>query len=176
MKLPLLAMLLAGIPAFAAPFHAADGDNRAQNLYQIPYGRTGSVLELQFEPYRFHYAALEPETAFGIALSEAELQGTFSFRLVSQQPEAIRRAGLRLIDAYGEIFQLTQSAEMRRGEWTLYRFRLSPETTFKPIFGGDGNRKIDYPVKLKALLLDFDSDYPETAAVRIKNISWEPRR
>lgn len=80
----------------------------------------------------------------------------FKIRTGTKEKTAVKAFHLRLIDAKGEIFQFKKPVFWNKsGEWeTVFTVCSDPLNT-KSIWGGDKNRKIDFPVRLLGFSIHF---------------------
>ncbi|HEX2951479.1 MAG TPA: hypothetical protein VHV83_18215, partial [Armatimonadota bacterium] len=100
---------------------------------------------------------------------EDACDGTVSFRVYSEGTAAVRRINLRLIDAQGEVFQITKPVTFEKKGWQELSYRIPPNAPYDS-WGGVVNKKFDLPVKLQALIVDFTPQVAESGTLYFDDI------
>jgi len=172
-------LLFAATTGVAAPENApaawtlSAAANRDQTLKVIRYSPTMErVAQLQFTPGKFRYAELALAVPPPLPDKASALNGRLTVEVMSPNPEAIVSLSLRLRDANGEIYQLMKPLELRRGIWQKVTFIFDHETRYPVIFGGDNNRKMDFPIRLWGVTVDFDQGFRDRGEIYIASPSW----
>jgi len=132
----------------------------------------GKVLKLNFVPAAAPYLELYDNPPKVWAVRPELLRGALTLDVYSPTPAAIRQISLRFTDSRDETYQLSQPLKLRPGEWVTVRFDISTATRFSPIYGGDNNKQIDYPLKWRGITVDFDSGWKGEAEILITDFKW----
>ncbi len=189
MKAILLATaIIAGLAASAAAldenfdnnnakWSLGKADERKQSLSIEAYNDSmGQVARLSFTPSTFHYLELSAEKPFTLAATEAEFKGVLSLKICSLTPDAITAVSVRVRDASGETFQLMNRLKLRQGEWTTVEIPLDKTTKFNPTWGGNNDKKFDYPLVVQTITMDFDKGFSGQGEAFIDAIKWTPAK
>ncbi len=98
----------------------------------------------------------------------------FTIRTATAESCPVRQLNLRLIDASGEIFQFPQPVRWdRAGIWdTEFNIKANPINA-KSSWGGNADKKLDFPVKLLGFSLNFNKG-TGAGSVDVNNISYLP--
>ncbi len=144
---------------------------RKQTLKVIDYSpEIGKVLEITMTPSAFPYIELSGKTPV-IATSAAELKGTFTIDLFAKPIDPVQSIAVRLQDATGEIFQFRSATPLRSGNWST--ITIKPESPVS-VWGGNDDKKIDFPVKFHAITIDANKGFDDTVQLMIDNVMWNP--
>ena len=152
----------------------ASPERTGQKVEIVDYSQeVGKVIRISMNPATFPYTEMIPQRGFRVASSAEEFNGTISFDLFSDHPEAILTTGLRLLDANNEVFQYSKPVKLTPGQWQKITIPLNPNVDAASIFGGDKNRKLDYPVRILSFLVDCRRDFSGPLMIYIDNLQWE---
>lgn len=132
------------------------------------------VIHLTFVPAVRGYAELPMAKPQLLARTAGQFKGVLVVEVCSETAAALRRMSVRIVDDKGEIFQLMQPLQLRPGIWTVLKFELSTSTVFNPVWGGNNDKKIDFPVSLCGLTFDFDKGWKGTGKIMIGKLEWIP--
>lgn len=174
LMLPLTYSLAAGeIPSAASnAWQLGAAKLREQSLQSIEYSpEIGKVLEISMIPAVFSYIELNYRNRFPVATNENELKKLrFSLELLARPAEAVSAVSVRLIDATGEFFQFRAPPfKLASGTWSRISIPIANPTS---VWGGNKNRKIDYPVRFSGLTVDCRKETAEPVILRIDNIEF----
>ncbi len=142
---------------FAKPEHweLFQGETRRQNaVAQAPPGRTKVGAALSWDGTKNSY--LEYHLKNAQKLSDfSKAQFTLSTYLPAKAP--VRSFGLRLVDAGNEVFQFTVPVQVPPdGGQVDVRFEVDPgNLSNASSWGGNNNKRIDFPVSLYGFASDF---------------------
>lgn len=146
-------------------------EKRAQTIKAIDYSpEIGKVLEITMKTAVFHYIELDLKKRITIATNAEELKGVvFTLDLFGDPAGLVQMAAVRLIDSTGETFQYGSRTRLRPGTWATVTIPVE-----KPVsaWGGNQDRKIDFPVKFRAVAIDCDRSADETVRLLIDRITW----
>lgn len=157
----------------AAAWRIHENGRRQQQMRMADYSPAqGKVLELTFVPAVHSYIELAAVKPPVLAETAARFNGTMTIELYSETAVALRKVSVRLVDGKGEIFQLMQPVQLRPGLWTALKFELSPRTRFGPVWGGNNDKKIDFPVSLWGLTFDFDKGFKGSGKIVLGRLDW----
>jgi hypothetical protein len=175
----LLSLLpLAGIVSAAEiPTESADdwrlnaAEKRAQTIRTLDYSpEIGKVLEITMKTSAFHYIELNLKKPITIAASAEELKGVvFTLDLFGEPAGLVQQASVRLVDSTGETFQYGSRAGLRPGTWATVTIPVEKPVS---VWGGNQDRKIDFPVRFRAVAIDCDRNADETVRLLIDRITW----
>ena len=176
----LLSLLsLAGIVSAAEiPTESADAwrlnaaEKRAQTLKAIDYSpEIGKVLEITMKTAVFHYIELNLKQPFTLAANAEELKGVvFTLDLFGEPAGTVLMAHVRLVDSTGETFQYGSRTKLRPGTWATVTIPVENPVS---VWGGNQDRKIDFPVRFRAVAIDCDRNADETVRLLIDRINWD---
>lgn len=148
-------------------------DQRGQTLRAVDYSpAVGALLELTMEPARFPYAELVLREPVEIADSAAAMKGSFSFEFLAAPAASLQEVSIRLVDATGETFQYKIPKNLRGGTWEKITVGVARPTG---VWGGNKDRKLDFPVRLLALTIDCRNTVEGQTTVFIDNLRWNPQ-
>lgn len=148
-------------------------EKTGQKLEIVDYSQeVGKVIRISMNPATFPYTEMIPQRGFRIASSADEFNGTISFDLFSDHPEAILTTGIRLLDANNEVFQYSKPVKLAPGQWQKITIPLNPNIDAASIFGGDKNRKLDYPVRILSFLVDCRRNFSEPLMIYLDHVQW----
>lgn len=154
------------------PWRLGAMEKREQSLQCIEYSpEIGKVLEISMIPAVFSYIELNYRNRFPVATNENELKKLrFSLELLARPAEAVSAVSVRLIDATGEFFQFRATPfKLASGTWSRISIPIANPTS---VWGGNKNRKIDYPVRFSGLTVDCRKETAEPVILRIDNIEF----
>jgi hypothetical protein len=118
-----------------------------KNVYNVRIGSDRKFIEL--------FVKNHPIISKG-----GSLDGILSFDLYQIPGMKIVKVNLRLIDAQGEIFQFEKRGSVPVNQWVPFSFELARERP-RGNWGANKNDKIDYPVKLRSIVIDFQGGSAE---------------
>lgn len=155
----------------AADWRLNATDKREQTLSAVDYSpEIGKVLEINLKPSVFSYIELGLKKPVPIAADAEELKGvTFSLDLFAEPADTVRMAAVRLQDATGETFQYRAPVKLRPGTWANVTIAIDKPVS---IWGGNKDRKIDFPVSFSAVTVDCDKEISGSVKLLIDNLSW----
>ncbi len=170
--------LLAFAPIFAAAIEIPTDSAAAWQLHSTaPRKQTlstpdyspaiGKVQEIVMTPGVFSYCELNLRERIRIASGPEELKGSFSLDLFAEPAGAVQAVSIRLIDATGEIFQYRTNVELRPGSWKTVPIPLGKPSA---VWGGNKDRKPDFPVDFLAVTVDCRKETPGTVRILIDNL------
>ena len=157
----------------AAAWRLHEDGHRRQQIRMTDYSAAqGKVLELTFVPTVHSYIELVAVRPPVLAETAVRFNGIMTVELYSETAAALRKVSVRLVDGKGEIFQLMQPVQLRPGVWIALKFELSPRTRFGPVWGGNNDKKIDFPVSLWGLTFDFDKGFKGSGKIVLGRLDW----
>ena len=132
------------------------------------------IIHLTFAPAVRGYAELLMPNPQMLTGTSGQFKGVLAVEVCSATAAALRKMSVRIVDDKGEIFQLMQPLQLRPGIWTVLKFELSTNTVFSPVWGGNNDKKIDFPASLCGLTFDFDKGWKGTGKIMIGKLEWIP--
>lgn len=146
-------------------------EKRVQTLKAIDYSpEIGKVLEITMKTAAFHYIELDLKQPVTIATNAGELKGVvFTLDLFGDPAGLVQQASVRLVDSTGETFQYGSRTRLRPGTWATVTIPVENPVS---VWGGNKDRKIDFPVKFRAVAIDCDRNADETVRLLIDRITW----
>lgn len=154
------------------PWRLGAMEKREQSLQCIEYSpEIGKVLEISMVPSVFSYIELNYRNRLSIAADENELKKlNFTLELLARPAGAVTTVSVRLIDATGEIFQFRAAPfKLVSGTWSRISIPIANPSS---VWGGNKDRKMDYPVRFSALTVDCRKETAEPVILRIDNLEF----
>ncbi len=135
--------------------------------YKLVPGKDASELRIERTPGGRDYVSLftTRKTVLAAKPEDWAKKLTIGFK-----PETVglRSVSFLAMDAAGETFQLKRNLKVAPGEFRQLELDLSPFAEGKGLisYGGNNDKKLDYPIRLLGFNFDFDkSDAPSTLTV-----------
>lgn len=171
--LPLVGVLTAAeIPTDStADWRLNAADKREQTIKTVDYSpEIGKVQEITLKPSVFSYIEFSLKKPLVIAANAEELKDvTFSLDLFAEPSDTVRLAAVRLLDATGETFQFSSVAKLRPGTWSTITIPLKNPVS---AWGGNKDRKIDFPVSFSAITVDCTKETGGDVRLLVDHLSW----
>ncbi len=150
------------------PWELRLAKQRKQTLAAPDYSAAiGKVLEVRLEPGHFSYCELNLREPVEIAA--ADWKGEFTLDVFAEPAEALRFVSIRVQDATGETFQYRVSAKLRPGVWAKLTI---PAAKPASVWGGNKDKKLDYPIRFQAVTADFDNSAPGEVRFLLDKLAW----
>ena len=146
-------------------------EKRQQFLKSTEYSpEIGKVLEISMVPSVFSYVELNLREPVPIAANAGELDKLgFTLELLAKPAESVTAVSVRLIDATGEIFQYRAASRLRAGAWSRIAIPLKKPSS---VWGGNRDRKLDYPVRFSAVTVDCRRETVGNVTLMIDNLEF----
>ena len=129
-----------------------------------------NVGKLKVCPQKWYYGEISPVKRVLIAKTPEEFKGKFCFEAFADSIGHFTQITIRFSDSSGEIYQyVLRGAPFKEGQWRKFEVPFGVGETPTVIFGGDENKKIDYPVYFQALIFDGSRNYVEPLHYYIYN-------
>ncbi len=97
----------------------------------------------------------------------------FTLKVHSKKILPLRRIVLRLVDRTGEVFQLPpkETGILQAGE-NLLHYSLDASAPQANIWGGDKNQKLDWPLKVSGIAIDFVKNTQTNAQIQLDSLNY----
>lgn len=177
-KILLTGLMLVSTVSFCQAKDIEDfNDGKAWNLsrdgfhldFKKKSEKTGISAKISWDKNHFKFFEFHRKIKKNDFLFNKELNGIVSFYVYTDFPEAVNKIGLRLIDAKGEVFQFRKDLPKEKGKWMKISFTLAPNTKAEH-WGGNKDGKIDFPVSLLGISMDFNPKFAEAGSIYLDNI------
>ena len=135
--------------------------------------KLGNSAKISWGDNHFKFLEFHKKVKKDGFLLKDKLTGTVSFYAYTDTPEQIIKIALRLLDAKGEVFQIRQNFPQKKGKWVKISFKLSPDMKFEH-WGGNKDGKVDFPIKLLGISMDFNKKIKAPGSIYIDKIELLP--
>lgn len=150
-------------------FQDADHGTATIAIASAPGSEQGQALVVEWHDWRKGYI----DWSFGRLSALPDLvggSGTLSVRVHLPERTTLRSAALRLVDAGGEVYQWPAAGDLGGTGWRTLVVAVSP-TTSSGHWGGDGNGKIDLPLRLQGFAITPQAIEPSGGGVALGAIT-----
>lgn len=97
----------------------------------------------------------------------APLDGAVTFQLYQVPGLKINKVNFRLTDSQGEVFQYEKRGFAPVNQWVTFTYDLSKEK-YRGHWGENANNKIDFPVKWRSIVIDYQGPSGTFYVTRLK--------
>lgn len=128
---------------------ADDTDQTAEARVSLGAGRSGKAVRVDFKfvgKEKYEYVSVKRDVTI-------DKPGLF-IGMWCRFDDVLGRLRLRVVDSSGEFHQIEFLNPLVLGEWRFYSAEIQNRSD---AWGGDGNKKIDYPAKFYCILYDRPS-------------------
>ncbi len=103
-------------------------------------------------------------------------QAEFKLRTEFPQAMTLKRIVLRLRDANGEFYQFTETTPTQKLQAGINEltYRVDSNAPKASIWGGDANRKIDFPIQVAGVAIDTIPGTPAAGTFRLLDVTARP--
>lgn len=150
-------------------FQDADHGTATIAIASAPGSEKGQVLLVEWRDWRKSYV----DWSFGRLTALPDLaggSGTISVRVYLPERTTLRSASLRLLDAGGEVYQWPAAGDLGGTGWRTLVVAVSP-TTSSGHWGGDGNGKVDLPLRLQGFAIMPSATEPSAGGIALGAIA-----
>ncbi len=113
-----------------------------------------NVGKLTFDPKKNYYGEISLKKRLIIANNEKEFSGFLCFDSFAETTLHFSCFAIRFVDSKGETYQYNIVGSFTEGQWSSWELQFGKEVKPREIYGGDKNKKIDYPIYLSSIIWD----------------------
>lgn len=149
--------------------HPGSETVRIENVFLEKAGRTAKVVTWGTPSPPAIELVLQSESPALEKFKQAE----FSLTLYVPEVLPLRRISLRLADRSGEIFQFVPVGMngLKQGKNELH-YKVDAVDLQTNIWGGDGNKKIDWPLRVAGIAIDMNRQTPGDRWIRFDSLEY----
>lgn len=133
------------------------------------------VVKVTMLPIKQWYAEISPKNLPQIAKSPEDLNLKVSWEFLCDTPEIMTQIAVRIVDSTGEVFQFQKKVSPRSGQWQKAELLLTPDSV-RNSWGGNNDKKLDYPLKFQSLILDGNKNGVSKVSYYIHNLKVEKNK
>ena len=133
-------------------------------LTNTPDGRPGHRLSWNYNRFKYGEAELVSKPQL-----DSFSRANFRLRYWSEGKGDLTACGLRLVDAGGEVFQISMPAMDNTPGWKEIAYMVDPSLV-QECWGGDKNKTMDFPVKIWGFGIGFSEG--SSGPVWFDRLTW----